>query len=415
MQVEGVAEEMERANKKAVEIMNGGKALLVDFGIAGKAIPGMKDNMVLHAGPPITYEEMIEPMKAAVQGGLILEGMADEDGAADRLARNGDIEFKPCHEMQSVGPMAGVITPNMYVAVVHNPVYGNKTFCNLHEGRGKILRFGATGKDVIDRLRWMNEVLGPTLKQAVSKKPIDLKGIAAQGVQMGDELHQRFKASSLLFLARVAEQVQELENGQEVFRFIAEREQFFLNLSMPAMKALADPADGIRHSTIVTRMTRNGVKFGIQVSGLKGKWFVGEAEIPKGLYFMGFSQNDASKDFGDSAIMETMGLGGMASAAAPAVTRFVGGNSAGAVRITEDCYKITCGTSRDFMIPYLEFKGTPTGIDVVKVNETGMLPSINTGIAHKKAGIGQIGAGVSHPPMKAFQDALREFAREYGL
>jgi hypothetical protein len=415
MQLANVAEEMERANRKAVEIMNSGKALLVDFGSARKVIPGMKDGIVLHAGPPIRYEEMIEPMKAAIQGGLILEGVADSEEAADRRARKGDIEFKPCHEMQSVGPMAGVITPNMYVAVVQNPVYGNKTFCNLHEGRGKILRFGATAKDVIDRLRWMNDVLGPTLREAVSKKPIDLKGIAVEGLQMGDELHQRFKASSLLFLARVAEQLQGLERGNEVFRFIAEREQFFLNLSMPAMKALADPADGIRYSTIVTRMTRNGVKFGIQVSGLKGKWFLGEAEVPKGLYFTGFTQDDASRDFGDSAIMETMGLGGMSSAAAPATTRFVGGNSAGAIRTTEDCYKIVYGTSRDFMIPYLEFKGSPTGIDVVKVNETGILPSINTGIAHKRAGIGQIGAGVSYPPMSAFQEALREFARQYGL
>ncbi len=415
MHLVDLPEEMELANKKAVEIMNNGKALLVDFGSARKFIPGMKENMVLHAGPPIGYGEMIEPMKAAVQGGLILEGVAGDEEAADRLARRGEIEFKPCHEMQSVGPMAGVITPNMYVAVVHNPVYGNKTFCNLHEGRGKILRFGATGKDVIERLRWMNDVLGPTLKEAVSKKPIDLKWIAAEGVQMGDELHQRFKATSLLFLARVAEQLHELENGKEVFRFVAEREQFFLNLSMPAMKALADPADGIKYSTIVTRMTRNGVKFGIQVSGLRGRWFLGEAEVPKGLYFMGYNQDDASRDFGDSAIMETMGLGGMASAAAPAVTRFVGGNSAGALRITEDCYRITAGTSRDFVIPFLEFKGVPTGIDVVKVNETGILPSINTGIAHKKPGIGQVGAGVSHPPMNAFQDALREFARQYGL
>jgi len=370
---------------------------------------------VLHAGPPVAYDEMIEPMKAAVQGGLIFEGLARDEVAADRLAKRGDVEFKPCHEMQSVGPMAGVTTASMYVSVVENPVYGNRTFCNLHEGRGKILRFGATGKEVIDRLRWMNEVLGPTLHDVVSGKPIDLKGIAAEGVLMGDELHQRFKASSLLFLTRIAERLQELEKGDEVYKFIAEREQFFLNLSMPAMKALADPADGIKYSTVVTRMTRNGVGFGIQVSGLKGKWFVGEAGVPQGLYFVGFSQNDASRDFGDSAIMETMGLGGISSAAAPSVTRFVGGNAKAAVRTTEESYKITFGMSKDFLIPYLEFKGAPLGIDIVKVNETGILPSINTGIAHKKAGIGQIGAGVAHPPISAFQSALRDFARHYGL
>lgn len=410
-----VADEIEQANKKAFDIMNKGRAMLVDFEIAEKVIPGMKENMILHAGPPIEYEEMIDPMKAAVQGAIMFEGKADTLEKADKMARNGEFEFKPCHEMSTVGPMAGITTPSMYVAVVENPIHGNKAFCNLHEGRGKILRFGATGKEVLDRLHWMNNFLGPAMKEAVRKKPIDLKSICAEGVQMGDELHQRYKASSLLFLSSLSSELLELENSNEIFRFIAEREQFFLNLAMPTMKALADPADGIKYSTIVTRMTRNGVKFGIQISGLKGKWFVGKAEVPVGLYFTGFNQNNASGDFGDSAIMETLGLGGLSSAAAPAVTRFVGGNARDAVHLTEEGYKITYGSSKDILIPSLDFKGVPLGIDMLKVNETNIVPSINTGIAHKKAGIGQIGGGISHPPIEAFNDALREYASLYGI
>ncbi len=410
-----IGEEIEQANRKAFDIMNTGNAVLVDFDLAGKVIPGMKENYILHAGPPVEYRNMIESMKAAVQGALVFDGKADTIEQADRMALSGDFVFKPCHELSTVGPMAGITTPGMYVAVVENTAYRNRTYCNLHEGRGAILRFGATGKEVIDRLHWMNDVMGPALKESVRKKPIDLKAIAAEGVQMGDELHQRFKATSLLFLTSIASSLLEQEKGMEVYRFIAEREQFFLNLSMPAMKAIADAADGVKYSTLVTRMTRNGVNFGIQVSGLKGRWFTGPAEVPKGLYFMGFSQNDAAGDFGDSAIMETGGLGGMASAAAPAVTRFVGGNAKDAMRVTEEAYRITHGQSRDFQIPSLDFRGTPLGIDMLKVNETGILPSINTGIAHRKAGIGQIGAGISHPPIEAFNDALREFARVYGL
>lgn len=410
-----ISDEIKKANKKAFDLMNSGKAILTDFEEARKVIKGMREDLILHAGPPIEYANMIEPMKAAVQGAIMFEGKADSLEKADKMALQGDFEFKPCHEMETVGPMAGVTTASMVVAVVENPAYGNKAFCNLHEGRGKILRFGATGEEVLKRLHWMNDHLGPAMKEAVKKKPIDLKTICAEGVQMGDELHQRYKASSLLFLSAISTGLLEQSDAAEVFRFIAEREQFFLNLAMPAMKALADPADDIKYSTLVTRMTRNGVGFGIQVSGLKGKWFVGKAEIPVGLYFAGFNQNDASGDFGDSAIMETLGLGGLSSAAAPAVTRFVGGNAKDAIHATENGYKITEGESKDFLIPALDFRGSPTGVDILKVNETGILPSINTGIAHKVAGNGQIGAGISHPPLDAFKEALREYAKTYGV
>jgi hypothetical protein len=409
------AEKIGLANQKAVDIMNKGKAVLVDFDEARKVIPGFKEDMILHAGPPIAYKAMIDPMKVAIQGALILEGKAKDLKDADRLAASGEITFKPCHEMLTACPMAGVTSASMYVAVVENAVYGNKAYCNLHEGRGKILRFGGFSDEVLTRLRWMDEILGPNMKKSVKKSPIDLKVITSKGLLMGDEFHQRFNASSLLFLREIMENLLDLEQGRECVRFIAEREQFFLNFSMPAMKALADPADGIEYSTIVTRLTRNGVGYGIGVSCLKGDWFVGPAEVPKGLYFPGYTQADASGDFGDSAIMETLGLGGYASAAAPAVVRFVGGTPEDALQMTEDGYRVCAGTSRDFVIPQLDFRGVPTGIDIIKVNETGLVPKSNTGIAHKTAGIGQIGAGVSRAPLSAFQDALRAFAKKYGI
>ncbi len=411
------AEKIGLANKKAVEIMNSGKAVLVDFDEARKVIPGFKEDTILHAGPPIAYREMIDPMKVAIQGALILEGRAKDLEEADSLAAGGEIDFRPCHEMSAACPMAGVTSASMYVAVVENTEYGNKAFCNLHEGRGKILRFGGYDDTVMKRLRWMNTVQGPLLKEAVKKKPVDLKVIITRGLTMGDEFHQRFQASSLLFLSEILEplMIGGTKDSLEVLKFIAEREQYFLNLAMPAAKALCDPADGIEYSTVVTRLTRNGVGYGVGVSSMKGEWFVGPAEIPKGLYFPGFTEKDAEHDFGDSAITETIGLGGYATAAAPAVTRFIGGNARDAYNMTMDGYKVCAGISRDLLMPVMDFKGVPTGIDIVKVNQTGLVPKSNTGIAGKEPGVGQVGAGVSRAPIEAFRDGLRAFAKKYGL
>ena len=408
-------DEIDVANKEAVDRMNRGNAVLTDFERAKKVIPGMTDTTVLYAGPPISYPDMIPAMKVAVQGGLILEGMSKTLEQADKLASSGDITFSPCHEHSTVGPMAGVTTASMYVAVIENQEFGIKSYCNLHEGRGKILRFGGYDDEVLKRLRWMNDDLGPSLKAAVKTKPINLKPLISQGLLMGDEFHQRFNASSLLFLQKITELLIDMEHSKELIGFISEREQFFLNLAMPAAKAIADAADGIEHSTVVTRLTRNGVGYGIGVSGLKGQWFVGPAEVPKGLFFAGYSEKDAAHDFGDSAIVETVGLGGYASAAAPAVTRFIGGNAKDAMQMTMDGYKVCAGTSRDFLIPATDFRGVPLGIDILKVNETGIVPKSNTGIAAQKPGVGQIGAGVSKAPIEAFRDALRAYAKKYGL
>lgn len=408
-------DEIDAANREAVERMNKSKAVLVDFEQAKKVIPGMTDDTILHAGPPIAYADMIPAIKVAVQGALIFEGRAKSLDEADRLASSGVLTFKPCHEFSTVGPMAGVTTRSMYVAVVENQVFGIKAFCNLHEGRGKILRFGGWSDEVLQRLRWMNEVLGPSLKRAVRKEPIDLKPIISQGLLMGDEFHQRFNASSLLFLQKVLSPLLDMEHSKELIQFVSEREQFFLNLCMPAGKAIADSADGIEYCTVVTRLTRNGVGYGVGVSGLKGEWFVGPAEIPKGLYFAGYSEKDAAHDFGDSAITETIGLGGYATASAPGVTRFIGGSAKDAIQMTMDGYKVCDGVSRDFLIPSLDFRGAPVGIDIIKVNQTGLVPKSNTGIAAQKPGIGQIGAGVSRAPIEAFRDALRAFSKRYGV
>ena len=410
---------IEEANQEAVSRIQRAKPALIDVSTAGEAIPGMKRNMILHAGPPVTWERMCGPMKGAVIGGTILEGLARNRQEAEALAASGDILFEPCHHHSSVGPMAGVVTWSMPVWVMENRPYGNLAYCTLNEGLGKVLRYGAFSEEVIARLRWMAEDLAPALKKALLRHgPIDMKSLIAQALQMGDEGHNRNRAGTSLFIREIAPHLVMLDESREkiarMLTFIHGNDHFFLNLSMPSCKCTVDAAASVEGSSVVTTMARNGTEFGIRVSGLGDQWFTGPAGMVEGLYLPGFSARDAAPDIGDSVITETAGIGGFAMAAAPAIVKFVGGSARDAIRYTQQMYEITVAENDTYQIPTLDFRGTPTGIDLLKVVETGILPAINTGIAHKEPGIGMVGAGLVHPPEKCFHDALEAFAEKYG-
>lgn len=412
--------DIERANQEAVQRFLNSQPVLVGIGKALDVIPGMTPKTILHAGPPVTWDRMSGPLKGAIIGALIYEGLAKDENEAIELASSGEITFDSCHHHNAVGPMAGVTSPSMPVFIVENKTYGNKAYCNLNEGLGKALRFGAYGEDVIKRLKWMEEVLGPALKEALSiVGEIDVKNLQVQALMMGDECHNRNRAGTSLFLRQIAPGLVKSslpkEDVAKVFEFINGNDHFFLNLSMAACKATADSAKGIKGSTMVYTMARNGTDFGIRVSGLGDRWFTAPAEKIRGLYFPGFGPEDANPDIGDSVISETIGIGGFAMAAAPAIVQFVGGTVKDAINYTQSMYEITLTENNAYRIPYLDFKGTPTGIDIRKVIETGILPIINTGIAHKNPGIGQVGAGLVNPPMKCFEDALIAFAEEYNI
>jgi hypothetical protein len=406
--------EVEAANLEALEKINAARPALIDIGTAREVIPGMTEDTILHAGPPITWERMSGPLRGAIAGGLIFEGRAKDYADAERLATGGNIKFAPCHEHCAVGPMAGVITPSMPVFIVENKNGGNRSYATMNEGLGKVLRFGAYGDEVIDRLKWMKDVLAPAIKKAtLLSGGVDLKAIIAQSLHMGDEVHNRNKAATSLLIRELLpcflQADIEEEERRGVMKFINSNDHFFLNLSMACAKAALDNADGIKDSTVVTVMSRNGTDFGIRVSGLKGRWFVGAAGDVKGLLFPGFTEADKNPDMGDSAITETVGLGGFSMAASIAIVQFVGGTPKDAIRFSESMYRITVGESGTFSIPVLGFRGSPTGIDVRKVIETGILPQINTGIAHREAGVGQVGAGLVNPPWEVFRDALLAF------
>ncbi|WP_095135318.1 YlbE family protein [Anaeromicrobium sediminis] len=409
-----VTERIDRANKEALDRILKAQPTIVGIGRAIDDIPGMTEKTILHAGPPVKWEDMSGPLKGAIIGGLLYEGIAKSEEEAVEIAESGQITFDSCHHHNAVGPMAGVVTPSMPVWIVKNKAFDNYAYCTLNEGLGKVLRYGAYSKEVIDRLLWMENTLAPILKEAIQLSgEIDLKSILSQILQMGDEGHNRNKAGTSLLIRELAPYIVETdfstESKRDVLKFMNSNDHFFLNVSMPACKCTMDPLGEIKYSTVVYTMARNGTEFGIRVAGLGNKWFTAEAEVIDGLYFPGFSMDDANRDIGDSCITETTGIGGFAMATSLPIVKFVGGTPKDALNYTLSMYEITEGENDIYKIPALDFRGTPTGIDVRKVVETGIAPIINTGIAHKDPGVGQVGAGLVRPPMKCFEDALEDF------
>ncbi len=411
--------DIERANTEATERMMEARPVLVGLGKARDVIPGMRDNLLLHAGPPITWERASGPMRGAITGALIFEGKAKNEAEAQALVESGKIELEPCHHHQTVGPMAGVICPSMSVYVLENKTHGNKAYSNLNEGYGKVLRYGAYSEEVLSRLRWMEDVMAPVLADAIDASGgIDIRALLAEALHMGDEGHNRNKAGSLLYTTKlapfVAKAAPEPDIASDILKALGDNALSVLNPVMAACKAMADAAHGVEGSTIVSVMARNGTDFGIRVSGLGDRWFTAPVAVPKGLYFPGFKAEDASGDIGDSTITETAGIGGFAMASAPAIVTFVSGAPRDAINATLEMYEICHAEHEYFTMPPLDFRGTPTGIDIRKVVEKGITPRVNTGIAHKDAGVGQVGAGLVRPPMAMFEEALVAFAEEYG-
>jgi len=411
--------DFDQANQMAVEKMMSARPILKGVATARDVIPGMKDNLIMHAGPPIEWERMSGPMRGAVIGGLIFEGLAKDEKQAVGMVESGEVEFDPCHHHASVGPMAGVTTASMKVYILENVTHGNRAFSNLNEGYGKVLRYGAYSEEVIEKLHWMNDVLGTALADALEANPdgIDIRALLAESLHMGDEGHNRNKAGSIIYTAKLAPWIVKVTPNQEtaaqIIQFLGDNALSVLNPVMAACKAMTDAGHGVEGSSVMTTMARNGTDLGIRVSGLGEQWFTGPVGQPDGLYFPGFTAEDASGDIGDSTITETAGIGAFAMATAPAIVTFISGTPKDAINATLEMYEISVAEHSAFTIPALDFRGTPVGVDIRKVVELGITPRINTGIAHRDAGVGQVGAGLVRPPMSVFEDALVAFAQKY--
>ena len=406
--------EVAAANDRAVAAMQAAEPRVVGIGRAGDLLPDLDGRTLLHAGPPIGWADMCGPLRGAIIGAAIYEGMAADPEEAARLAERGGLRFGPCHDRGAVGPMAGVVSASMPVWIVEHG--DGRAFCTLNEGLGKVLRYGAYDAQVLDRLAWMRDVLARVLAAALARldEPLDLRALIAQALQMGDEGHNRNRAGTSLLLRALLPALLTVEEPTAdvvaAAEFISGNDHFFLNLAMAAGKATADAAAGTAGASIVTAMARNGTEFGVRLAGTGDRWFTGPAGVVDGLYLPGFGPEDANRDIGDSTITETIGIGGMAMAAAPAIVRFVGGTPDDAVAATLAMYDITWAESASYQLPALGFRGTPLGIDCREVVHTGVLPTVNTGIAHKDPGVGQVGAGLVEPPMEAFVAATRALA-----
>lgn len=413
---------IDEANKAVAAKVVASSPFLLDVVPAKEVIPVLNGKVLLHAGPPIKWENMPDPMKGSCIGAVLFEEWETTEEGARTLLEQGHVEFIPCHHVDAVGPMGGITSGNMPVFIVENKTDHNVAYCTMNEGIGAVLRFGAYSDEVITRLRWMRDVLGPVLGKAIRtiENGMNLNVLIAKAIAMGDEFHQRNIAASLAFLKEMAPIIVGLDidekERQEVIKFLADTDQFFLNIMMAASKAIMDGARMIQEGTIVTAMCRNGENFGIRISGMGDEWFTGPVNTPQGLYFTGFSGEDASPDMGDSAITETFGVGGMAMIAAPAVTRFVGtGGFNDALAISNEMLEIVIDQNPNFPVPTWDFQGICLGIDARKVVETGITPVINTGIANIKAGAGQIGAGTVHPPVECFEKAIVAYAKKLGM
>ncbi len=398
------------ANEEIIKKIGSSNVIWVGMGKASGVIQELRNKTILHSGVPLSPSKMCNTMLNAIYGAIIYEGWADDFNAAKSILNSGEIKLGSAHNYSALGPMAGIISPSMPVMIFENTKFGKTSYATINEGLGQTLRFGANDSTVIKRLRWIQDVLYPILSNALYLSgPINVTDIAASAIQRGDECHNRNKAASSILFQRLAPWLVKTHYSKndifDALNFMSNNEHFFLNLSMGMAKATMAITQEIEDGSIVTCMASNGLEFGIKVSGSGEKWYTAPAEYAEGNYFKGFGFEDANPVMGDSYILETIGLGGFAMAAAPGITRFIGGSVKEAIKSTLEMYKITVSKHPLFKIPSMEFVGTPLGIDLRLILKTGILPSINTGIAHMKGGIGQIGAGRFRPPMECFRKA----------
>ena len=407
------------ANLEVLKRLNDADPVLVDVAPAGEVIPGMTANKILTSGAPLDWPDYVGGQRNALIYGAIYEGLADNAEDSEAKFASGEIQIGACHEYGCVGSVAGIYTASMPVFVVENRTFGNRGFCNFYEGESRRrLNYGVYDEEVRGGLDFIRDVIGPVIADAVrDASGIALKPMIKRALHMGDEMHSRNTAATLLFSQELTPHLLNLstqadDRVKQTLAFLKQSDYFFLRLSMAAAKATADGAHGVAESSVVTAMTISCQDFAIRVSGLDG-WFRGPPAIADDVkLFDGFGREDVEWVGGESHITETIGLGGFAQAAAFPLQAYQGGSPQAMVDLNQAMYDITVGESEHYRIPYLKYRGTPTGIDVFRVVETGVVPVIDAGLAGKE-GVGQIGAGILRAPPECFQLAKEAYLNAY--
>lgn len=412
-----IKQKINDANLKVAHILMSGMPIWVGCKPALDVIPGMTKTTILHAGPPIEWENLCIPMRNGVLGALVFEGLATNLKEAVDIVEAGEVRLAPCHDFYTVGGMTGITSASMPVFVVHNTTHDSYAYCAPHEGASpKGLGWGTNDEETLQHTHWIQDKLGPVLDATLqSSGGINLREIIGRAIQMGDELHGRCGAATGLITRELAAHFVRLDLSKEisarVLEFLRESDIFALHVTMAAARSIVEPAKGIPYSSVVTTMARNGVEFGIKISAFKDRWFIGPAQPVQPVFFSPkWTENVATPDIGDSSIVETIGLGGMIHAASPAHEYALGGTYADAISKTQDAYEICVTEHEAWTIPNLDFRGIPVGIDIRKVVSLGITPILDTAIAHIEGG--KIGIGEARAPMAAFEQALKALAQE---
>lgn len=407
------------ANKVAFERLCTAEPVLKDLRPAIEVLPGMTQETILTSGPPMPWSQYLGGQREAIIGAALFEGLARDREEAEKRLDAGDIRVDGCHDHGCVGSLAGVYSASMPVFVVENTAFGNVGCCNMYEGTNpRRLNYGVYDDEVRERLLFVQEVLAPVIAEAIRiSGGIALKPIMRRALHMGDELHSRSAAASLLFARDLFPHLIDLiaedrEAVRPALQALTEDQYFFLRLSMAAAKATADAARDIEDSSVVTAMAFSCRNFAIRVSGLGDEWFTGPHATVQAKLFEGHGEEEITWMGGESIIAETIGLGGFAQAAAFALQRYQGGSPQAMVERNEELYAITVGEHPDYRIPSLQYRGTPTGIDIFRVKESGILPVMDIGIAGRDGG--QIGAGIVRAPMQCFTAAIDAYQARYG-
>jgi hypothetical protein len=402
--------DIDPANAEVLRRLDTGVPMLVDVRTAADVVPGFGDRTLLHAGPPIAWADVCDPLRRSMRAAVVAEGWAPDVAGAQELLATGQVALAAANEHATVVPMATALGPGMPVWVVDNAAGGTRAFAPIGQGVGDVAWLGRESPAAIARLVFLRDVAGPRLARIVARLgPIDVLALAAQGVQMGDDVHMRTQASTNLLIRTMLPAIAALgdDAGTVAFAgYLSANHLFFLTLAMAGAKSLTLSAEQVEGSTMVTTMARNGTTYGVRLAG-SDRWFVGPAPpVEDALFHPGYGPADGGLDIGDSAVLELVGLGGPATAGSPAVAAFLGGSMADAARVTEAMRRICRAESSRFKLPTMDFRGTPLGVDARLVVETGITPKVNTGILHAHAGLGQVGAGVATAPQAVFRDAL---------
>lgn len=401
---------IDTANAEVISRINRGRPMLKGIERAGSVVPQMSERTLLHCGPAITWSEMCDPLRRSVKAAIVGEGWAVDAETAAHLVAIREVELRPANEHSTVLPMATVIGPSAPVYVVENNVGSTSAYSSINQGAGEVQWFGVDSAAASDRLNFVRDIIGPVLSETLARAgPIDILSLVAQGVLMGDDVHLRVQATTNLFLKELLPFLIRSSHRRtaDAAGFLSRNHMMFLNVAMAAAKSLLDAAASVRNSSIVTSMARNGTAYGIRLSGMSDRWFLaGAPPVQQALYYPGFGPDVSAPDIGDSAVLELVGLGGAAAANSPAVAAILGGRMADAIDATQRMRRICAGESGRFRMPFLDNAGTPLGVDVRRVVELSITPSVSTGIIHASAGIGQIGAGVASAPLECFTEAM---------